>query len=143
MAELDYLVIPVSGEIQAEYSNSGLFNESGLIIRYLPDSYRIIDNGIDYQFFEGIQSTTVMVERNNYQFSISTFSTSNTLGLVLQGLIDESLAIPGEIQPITVIDDDAIRNCTMKFRANSGTATLVSGQKVRSAGYLIEFRQLS
>lgn len=156
MAELDYLVIPVSESLRTQYegNNPELFSGNNLIIRVLPDSYRVADSGVDYSFFEGLESTYVMVERTDYQFSVSTLSVANALGLILQTLINESLATVGEVQLITVRDylfyapayenqGYETRKCTMKFKANSGTATTITGQKIRSAGYLIEFRQLA
>lgn len=156
MANLNYLLIPIDESIKTQYISTSplLFDEgNNLIIEVLPDSYRVLDSGIEYEFFEGFSSTAVLLKKSSYRFSIVTHSASNSLGLILSKLANQIIETPGEITPITVNDflnySDEYENqgyeprsCTLKFSAITGTARLLSGNNARPGGYSIEFRQI-
>lgn len=157
MIRLNYLEIPIEASVKTTYQpdNPGLFNDGdNLIIEVLPNSYRINNSGTDYDFFEGIKTTAVLVKETLYRFSVVTRDTSNDLGLILASLEKSIKLNIGQITPITVNDylnfsneykeqGYETRNCTLKFQAVTGSMVLSKGQKARPGGYQIEFTQLS
>lgn len=157
MISLNYLKIPINASVKTTYesNNPSLFDDGdNLIIEVLPNSYRISNSGTDYDFFEGIKNTAVLVKETLYRFSVVTKNTSNDLGLILASLEKTVKATPGQITPITVNDylnfsDEYAgqnyepRQCTLKFQAVSGSMVLTRGQQARPGGYQIEFTQLS
>ncbi|CCQ61713.1 hypothetical protein [Crocosphaera watsonii] len=156
MTTLNHLKIPVEANIKTTYqpNNVTLFDEgNNLIIEVLPNSYRIVNTGFDYEVFEGITSSAVLVKESLYKFSVVTRNTSEDLGLILASLQKSLSATPGIITAIEVRDhlnySDSFagqgfetRNCMFKFQAVTGTVNLVRGQKARPGGYQIEFTQI-
>ncbi len=135
-------------------NNPSLFDDGdNLIIEVLPNSYRILDTGFDYEVFEGLSTAAVLIKEKLYKFSVVTRNTSGDLGLILASLQKSLSATQGVITAITVHDylnysDSFVqegyepRNCLMKFQGVTGTVNLVRGQQARPGGYQIEFTQL-
>ncbi len=156
MSSLNYLKVPIAASLKTTYylNNPSLFDDGdNLIIEVLPNSYRILDTGFDYDVFEGISTSAVLIKEKLYKFSVVTRNTSGDLGLILASLQKSLSGTPGVITAIAVQDylnySDIYaeegyepRNCLMKFQAVSGTMTTVRNQQARPGGYQIEFTQL-
>ncbi len=148
--------IPIAASLKETYNsnNPNLFDDgNNLIIEVLPNSYRIINTGFDYEIFEGLNTSAVLINEKLYKFSVVTRNTSGDLGLILASLQKSLTATPGQITQIAVHDylnysDSFVqegyepRNCMMKFQAITGNMTLVRGQQAKPGGYQIEFTQL-